>query len=76
MAVDVYFRQDVGRILAALALGANRYHPDYGIALCQVAIAFGIENADPMLVTSDRPVETRPGPAMSHLALYPHELER
>lgn len=73
MAVDVYFKPDIANILRALALGADRYHGDYKIALVQVAAAFGIRNADPMLEAPDRLGETHPGWAMSHPLVYSQE---
>jgi hypothetical protein len=69
MAVDVYLKGDVQNILRALALSADRYHPDYALALLQVGMAFGIEKAEPVLMAPTRQGEAHRTGA-PHLQLY------
>lgn len=42
MGLDLWFREDVARILAALASSGDLYGPDYFKALHDVGVAFGV----------------------------------
>jgi hypothetical protein len=42
MALDVYFREDIERVLRSALVDRDQYHPDYTIGLLKVALAFGI----------------------------------
>jgi hypothetical protein len=42
MALDVYFREDVARILRTLAMSTDAQSPVYRLALKQVGEAFGV----------------------------------
>ena len=42
MGLDLWFREDVARILAALASAGDHYGPNYQKALADVALAFGV----------------------------------
>jgi hypothetical protein len=43
MSLEVYYQQDVARILTALASAGDRYGPEYHKALADVALAFGLK---------------------------------
>ena len=43
MGLDIYFRDDVERTLEALASAGELWGTDYYRALCDVALAFGVE---------------------------------
>jgi hypothetical protein len=42
MALDLWFREDVARLLAALAAAGDLHGPEYHKALAGVALAFGV----------------------------------
>jgi hypothetical protein len=42
MGLDLWFAEDVARILAALAAAGDERGPEYHVALRHVAIAFGL----------------------------------
>jgi hypothetical protein len=46
MGLDLWFRADVIRILAALASAGSDRHPAYHAALRDVGLAFGLHEAD------------------------------
>ena len=47
MALDMWFRDDVTRILTALASAGDQHGPEYQKALSDVALAFGVTLCHP-----------------------------
>jgi hypothetical protein len=43
MALDLWFREDIQRILAALASAGEAHGPEYVKALADVGLAFGVQ---------------------------------
>ncbi len=60
MGLSLWFREDVVRILRALASAGIAYGPEYRQALHDVALAFGVEVSSPLC--SDLPIACRVGP--------------